>query len=64
MSSNDKLLLRLITYYCCLCDFDFFEVLSSLSKIDKEITSKYYDYIDLICRFGEKLRKVIPNESK
>ena len=46
MSSNDKLLLRLITYYCCLCDFDTFEVLSSLSKIDKEITSKYYDYID------------------
>ena len=54
----------MITYYCCLCDFDAFEVLGSLSKIDKEITSKYYDYIDLICQFGEKLRKVIPHESK
>lgn len=59
MLNNDKLIIKLITYLCCICDFNSLEVYSNL---DKDISLKYHDFIELICEFGLKFRKVIPNE--
>lgn len=61
MLSNDKLIIKLITYLCCICDFNSSEVSSYL---DQEISLKFHDFIELTCEYGLKFRKVIPNESK
>lgn len=61
MLNNDKLLIKLITYLCYICDFNVLDVYSNL---DQDTSLKYHDLIELICEFGLKFRRVIPNERK